>query len=178
MLSLNLYYYSYLASQVSTQLNAVQYSQQYAYADDIENALSGMSYNSKTVTTAEARNATLANGGYTDPPYQAGSPVIGFKPTQSTGNTYVMVKNTNPINSGSFIAKASDIQGLTPAQIRSRFALNYTPTHYCYVTIDSGVQIYTGIAGSNYGMMGGGTQFDIYGQIGSSVHFGVTYILP
>ena len=36
--------------------------------------------------------------------------------------------------------KYSDIQGLTPAQIQSKFALPNTPTHYCYVNVPAVAQ--------------------------------------
>lgn len=57
---------------------------------------------------------------------------------------------------GSWLMKLSDIQGLTPAQIQDKFALPYAPTHYCYVNVPAGVQMYTGVAAPVVGWGNGG----------------------
>lgn len=41
--------------------------------------------------------------------------------------------------------KYSDIQGLTPSQIQSKFALPNLPTHYCYVSVPNGTTLYVGM---------------------------------
>ena len=174
-LAVTSYYYSALASGSTTTVNASQYSKMSGYIDDIDKAMSGIGYSNRTIISAEERNSVLSSV-YSNPPYKSGTPVIGFKTTQSTGNLYIKVSANNNINSGGFVAKADDILGLTPAQINSKFALGYEPQYYCYVNINSGTQMYTGIVGPNYGLPGGGIQYDIFGQL-ENVTFGPTYPL-
>ena len=61
--------------------------------------------------------------------------------------------------------KYSDIQGLTPAQIRDKFALPSEPIKICEVNVPAGTKMYVGIANEvpEWGK-GGGTQFEL-GQI-------------
>ena len=160
----------------STYVSSSQYNNLTSYIDDIDDALNGVNYNNRTIISAEERNSALSSV-YSDPPYKAGTPVIGFKPTQSTGNLYVKVSANNNINSGGFIARADEVLGFTPAQINSKFALGYEPQYYCYVNVSPGTQMYTGIVGRNYGLPGGGIQYDIFGQL-ENVTFGPTYPLP
>ena len=87
-----------------------------------------------------------------------------------------MVKNTNVINSRSFVAKASDIQGLTAAQIKSKLALDFTPTHYCYVNAPANQQMYITITNGIYGGTGGIIQYD-FGIIPPSSWYSVAYQL-
>ena len=145
-------------------ISATQYSTMSGYTSQIESRL-GSSITERTTTTAELRNSTL---GLEKAPYKPGTPVIGFKPTQTTQYVRVYTDGvTNP--AGKWIMRYSDIQGLTPAQIKSKFALPYTPTHYCYVNVPSGTQIYAGIANEvlEWGA-GNGVQFELAQNIPSS----------
>ena len=55
----------------------------------------------------------------------------------------------------------SDIEGLTPLQIQEKYALQMTPTHYCYVDVPPGTEMYIGIANEVSGWgAGGGMQFE------------------
>ena len=58
--------------------------------------------------------------------------------------------------------KYSDIQGLTPAQIRDKFALPNIPTRICDVNVPAGTKVYTGVVNevSEWGK-GQGIQFEL-----------------
>ena len=61
--------------------------------------------------------------------------------------------------------KESDIKGLTPEQIKDKFALPEVPKFKTDVIIKKGSKIRTGTANGIDGMgKGGGTQFDTMGQ--------------
>ncbi len=168
-LSITAYYYSYLYtnSVTSTSVSSTQYSNLSSYVDDIDDALRGSSISNKKFISAEERNVALSSQGYTNP-YKVGSPAVSFK---QTGTTQYVRVYTNGVTqpSGKWIMKYSDIQGLTPAQIQSKFALPNTPTHYCYVNVPSGTQMYAGIVGENYGYTAGqAVQFELGSNIPSS----------
>ncbi len=113
----------------------------------------------KKVLSAEERNSIWASRGYTNPPYKENTPVVSFKTSQNT--SFVRVYGGNVKQAGSWIMRASDIEGLTPQQIQSKFALEHTPTYITDVNIPSGINIYTGITKSNFNQPGGGIQFDL-----------------
>lgn len=154
------FYYSYLMSTntASMQVTSSQYNNTASIIDDIDDALAGINYTDKTVISAETRNNTL---NLEKPPYKPGTPVIGYKTTQTT--QYVRVYSEGVTSPQSkWLMRYSDIQGLTPAQIKDKFALPYLPTHYCYVDVPAGVQMYTGIANEITGWgSGSGIQFEL-----------------
>ena len=149
-----------LASQ-SKLISASEYASQATYANQIENSLKGTSLKNRTVTTAELRNKQLAEIGYTDPPCKPGTPAIGFKTAQSSGNVYIKLGSSEDIQPGAFVTKLSDIQGLTPEQIKSKLAVPYTPTHYKYVNIPENQQMYASITNNIYGGAGEFVQYDL-----------------
>lgn len=71
--------------------------------------------------------------------------------------------------------KYSDIQGLTPAQIQSKFALPTTPTHYCFVEVPSGTTVYVGVV--NESSVYGTLQYEL-GSVIPTSSFGTSYLLP
>ncbi len=154
-------------------ITAIEYSTMSGYTSQIESRL-GSNISNRTTTTAEIRNSTL---GLSKEPYKPGTPVVGFKPTQTTQYVRVYTEGvTNP--AGKWIMKYSDIQGLTPAQIKSKFALPDLPTHYCYVNVPSTTQMYSGIANEVSGWgAGGGVQFELAQSIPKSA-FGNGIALP
>ena len=159
-MTISYYYYAYLASATMATVSSSQYSTMSSQVDDIENALSGMSYTEKKVVTAESRNAVWQTRGYTNPPYKANTPVMELKTGQQT--KFVRVYSDPNRYEGSWIMRAEDIQGLTAQQIRDKYALPATPTQICDVYVPSGQQIYVGIAGEIEGFgYGGGIQFDL-----------------
>lgn len=65
---------------------------------------------------------------------------------------------------GSWIMRASQARGLTPAQVRNIQALPAMPTHFTLVNVPAGITLYTGIAGPIAGWGdGGATQSKMMG---------------
>lgn len=122
--------------------------------------MNGMSFTNRKVISAEERNLSLQGQGYTNP-YEVGTHVVEF--SQNSTTQYVRVYTTGTTQpTGKWIMKYSDIQGLTPAQIQSKFALPNTPTHYCFVNVPKGTQMYAGIVGENYWYTAGqAVQFEL-----------------
>lgn len=81
---------------------------------------------------------------------------------------FVRVHLKDPVNNidnvrGRFMALASDIEGLSPQELQSRFDLPYEPTHVAKAVPPKGTQIVTGIVEKeNFGGKGGGTQFYVF----------------
>jgi hypothetical protein len=121
-MSLTAFYYSYLATTntTSTQVTSSQYQNASSVIDDIDDALSGMSYTNRTTVSADSRNTALAQQGYTDPlPYQPQTPVVQYQQTSTTQYVRVFTTGSNGNKIGRRLMKYSDIQGLTSKQICS-----------------------------------------------------------
>ncbi len=59
-----------------------------------------------------------------------------------------------------------DIEGLSPKQIRDKYALPVVPEYVCDVVLEAGTTLRVGVANAVEGWgMGGGIQFDMIGQI-------------
>jgi hypothetical protein len=117
--------------------------------------------NTKVVTAEEANSKFLAaRKGEGEPPWATGTNVTEttiFRPAE-----YVRVYAegiTKPV--GAWVMEASEIQGLTPIQIKQKFALPYTPTHIVPANIPAGTTIKIGTAGQNSFGGGGGMQVNI-----------------
>jgi outer membrane autotransporter protein len=118
------------------------------------------------VFSAEDVNAYLASKGYIYPPFLAHSQVPETMPSQTLRFVRVYNPADNSNQTGRWIMRAEFIRGLTPEQIRDRFALPSVPTHITLVDIPSNVApLLTGIAGpiAQYGP-GGGQQSYIVGD--------------
>ncbi len=103
--------------------------------------------------------------GYDKPPYKPGTRVIEFE----LENNHTFVRVYDDINSsmkGQWIMKEEDILGLSPAQIRQKFALPAEPKYIVDVELDAGTNLRCGIANGveDWGVQGGGVQFDLMGQ--------------
>jgi uncharacterized protein with beta-barrel porin domain len=93
------------------------------------------------------------------PPFDSGTSVTLIRLTQT--QQYVRFYNptdpANPSNAvGSWVMRASEVRGLTAAQIRDKFALPALPTNIVQVVIPSGYAVYTGIAAPIAGWGSGG----------------------
>ena len=174
-LSATLFYYSYLmaTNTIGIQLTSSQYNNVSAVIDDIDDAINGMAVSNRTVLSSEARNATLAQAGYTNPlPYKPQTPVVQYQ--QVGASQYVRVF-TEGNKTGRWLMKYSDIQGLTPAQIQSKFALPTKPTHYCFVEVPAGTTVYVGVV--NRSSISGTLQYELGTQIPKEA-FGIDILLP
>jgi len=113
-----------------------------------------------------AVNATLAAQGYTYPPFETTTTVTEIR----TNVTEYFVRCYNPSQGsyqlGGWIMRAAYVRGLSPEELRDRFALPFVPTHLTYVVVPpgetggapTGSLIWTGIANAVSGWGEGGAQ--------------------
>jgi len=91
--------------------------------------------NTVGVSSAEETNLWWSQRGYTNPPYKPGTSVTELQLTEQT--TFVRVYDGEVSGMrGSWLMKAEDIKGLTPAQIKDKFALPAEPKYVVDVTLD------------------------------------------
>jgi outer membrane autotransporter protein len=93
------------------------------------------------------------------PPFDSGTSVTLIRVTQT--HQFVRFYNpTDPVNPsnavGSWMMRASDVRGLTAAQIRDKFALPALPTNIVQVIVPASYALYTGIAAPIAGWGDGG----------------------
>jgi RHS repeat-associated protein len=107
-----------------------------------------------------------AESGYSLPPYKKGTNVARFK--SSVLGKYVRVFNSkNPKANaiGKWIMKRSEVENLSPAQIKDKFALEFEPDEMLEVEVPVGEEMEASIAGENSWGSGGGTQFRLLGKV-------------
>ena len=116
--------------------------------------------------SAETANAEWAERGYTNPPYD---PNYEVKIVEAGNEEYVRVYSYKADGSsnqtGGWLMKKSDIEGLSPAEIADKYALPKEPTHMCDVKLPSEYRLECGITNRVDGWgSGGGLQFDSMGR--------------
>lgn len=116
------------------------------------------------ISSAEEANKALSKGKYAKPPYAPDKPVYIIE--ASGKEHYVRVfDGSNSGKYGQWIMKYDDIKGLTPSQIRNKYALPTEPTRICDVNVPKGTELRTGTANPIEGWgKGGGQQFDLQGK--------------
>ncbi len=126
--------------------------------------------------------AEVANQRYPVPAYAKGTTVTQYRTMMK--QKFVRVFNsknsgTNPSGRGGWMMKESEIQGLSPEQIQSRFSLpgEYAPTEMVEVEVPAGTLMQVGYAGTNAWGTGGGVQFEAM-QILPGSAFGTPTALP
>jgi RHS repeat-associated protein len=123
--------------------------------------------------------AEVANKAYAEPAYAKGTTVTQYR----TMIKQKFVRVFNPKNGnaaqGKWMMKESEIQGLSPEQIQSRFALpgQNAPSEMVEVEVPAGTLMQVGYAGTNAFGTGGGVQFEVMEAIPSS-SFGTPTALP
>jgi RHS repeat-associated protein len=108
-----------------------------------------------------AEQANIESG-FSQPPYMKGTAVVRGKSTVL--GRYVRVfdsKNPKANAIGRFLMKESDIKNLSPAQIKDKYALEFTPDKRVGVEIPGGKDMEASIAGKNDWGSGGGVQYKI-----------------
>jgi filamentous hemagglutinin len=131
--------------------------------------------NNGTLLTGSDANAAAikANPAYAgSPPY---APTVAAEGEIGANVPLVRVYNpTAGTNSsqeqGSWTMPKAEVIGLTPAQIRTKYALPNLPTNIVDVNA-TGIAARTGIAGQNFGAAGGGVQVQL-------LKFGATFTNP
>ena len=97
------------------------------------------------------------------PPYASGTRVRQFI-TQK--DTHFVRVHTEGRQVGHWVMRSDDLKGLSPLQIKDKFALPSTPTYVSDVVVSSGTQMRTGTVGFQAGWgNGGGTQYEILGEV-------------
>ena len=128
----------------------------------------GSIYKEIKAITAEETNQWFIDNVKTDykPPYKQGTIVKEIELTRNT--IFVRVYDNAPDGSGmygSWLMKAEDIRGLTPSEIKDKFALPNIPKYVCDVELEAGTHIRMGEVNPLDGWgSGGGTQYDLIGQ--------------
>ncbi len=120
-----------------------------------------------TARSAEDVNAWWRNEkGYTKEPYRPGTEILEFELAES--KTFVRTYDeVNSFKKGGWLMKKEDIAGLTPEQIRDKFALPQTPQYITDVKLPAGTRLRIGEANGIAGWGdGGGAQVDMMGRRG------------
>jgi len=108
---------------------------------------------------AEQANAA---SGYKQPPYMKGTMVTRYK--SSVSGKYVRVfdsKNPKSNAIGRWIMRYSEVKNMSAAQIKDRFALEFTPDKMVEVDVPSNQNMEASFAGPNEWGSGGGVQYRI-----------------
>ena len=115
------------------------------------------------IESAEKVNSEFKTNSNYKPPYQPGTKTITVKLKENT--KFVRVYRESGKLTEGWVMEAEQIEGLTPSQIKNKFALEYEPKYICDVEIPAGSTVRYGIANKiiNWGN-GGGTQYDLMGQ--------------
>ena len=98
---------------------------------------------------------------YDNPPYKLGGKVQSIELTEDT--TFVRVYSKGQSNmKGQWVMRKEDVQGLTPNEIKNKFALPDEPQYMCEVDLPKGTRMHKGTANKVDGWgNGGGTQYDL-----------------
>lgn len=113
--------------------------------------------------SADEVNSTFPDGW--SPPYKPGTRVTEF--TTTVDDTYVRVHgDTNMARS--WMMKSEAIHGLTPAEIKSKFALPELPTFMSEVFVPAGTRVRTGVVNPVFGGMGNATQYELLQRLPTS----------
>ena len=111
----------------------------------------------RTISSEEANAAYVKFGNR--PPYTSGTKVQEIALQKET--TFVRLHG-EANQMGDWVVQPKDIKGLTPVQIKDKFALPEMPTQTSEVTIPAGTKIRVGeVAPQNGWGGGGGTQYEI-----------------
>ena len=117
----------------------------------------------KNMSAEEVNKNFIEIDGY-QPPYLPNTEVYQIKLLQ----TKTFVRVYDKVNSkmyGGWMMELDDIIGLTNKEIQNKFALPFEPQYICDVVIPKGTIIRVGYANGLFGFNGGGTQYDLMGQI-------------
>jgi hypothetical protein len=116
--------------------------------------------------SADEANAAHVKAGR-NPPYAAGTTVRDVELQETT--TFARVHGADN-KARSWMMSKSDVEGLTPAQIRDKFALPETPSFVSDVKVPAGTVIRTGEVAPQAGWgAGGATQFELLNRLPESL---------
>ena len=116
-------------------------------------------------------NPKIANAGFRaigqDAPFDEMRQIVDF--TIKNDEQFVRVFSSELGNKeGAWMMKAADVAGMTPGQIKDKYALDYVPDMMVDVTVAGGSTLRAGTAATREGIgAGGGTQFMATGRLSS-----------
>jgi filamentous hemagglutinin len=122
----------------------------------------------------EIKSAEIMNGQisqyYNKPPFIEGGKVGVFETDGTQKFVHVYDSNIKSVDvKGQFIPLKSDIEGLTPSQIKNKYDLPNLPTHIADVNLPKGTEVSVGTVNpNNFGGQGLGTQFYILDEAHTS----------
>lgn len=112
----------------------------------------------------EVNNWWKSKRNYKNPPYKLGTDVDYTESNENDKYRRVYDKDNSDMD-GQWIMRAEDINGLTPEEIKDKYALPFTPKFICDVKLQVGTPLRTGIANEIEGWgKGGGIQCDLMGN--------------
>lgn len=99
--------------------------------------------------------------GYDNPPYKLGGKVQSIELTKDITFVRVYSKGQSGMK-GQWVMRREDVRGLTPKEIKNKFALPDEPIYICEVQLAKGTRLHKGVANSVEGWgNGGGVQYDL-----------------
>lgn len=134
----------------------------YDYLDDLLGDLNNK-VKIKKYDSAESVNKYWHQQNYDQPPYTPKTPVQDLELLVETKFVRVYDGGSSKLHGG-WLMKAEDIKGLTPTQIKDKFALPNIPKFVGEVTLPKGSNIRMGEVNPLFENKGGGIQFDLKGQ--------------
>jgi RHS repeat-associated protein len=108
--------------------------------------------------------AEVANKGFAEPAYKAGTKVKEFQAGKSDSYVRCYTQDETQLN-GKWMMNSQDIKGLSPEQIQAKYSMPNTPDHMVDVNPPAGTTIRTGVAGPAFNQSGGGTQYQLMEEI-------------
>ncbi|MBC1987403.1 hypothetical protein HCJ71_08965 [Listeria sp. FSL L7-0478] len=117
----------------------------------------------KKYDSAESVNKYWHQQNYDQSPYTPKTPVQDLELLVDTKFVRVYDGGSSKLHGG-WLMKAEDIKGLTPTQIKDKFALPNIPKFVGEVTLPKGSNIRMGEVNPLFENKGGGIQFDLKGQ--------------
>jgi hypothetical protein len=122
---------------------------------------------------AEEVNATYPEGWA--PPYKPGTMATEF--TTTTDEVFARVHGENNM-ARSWMMKREAIEGLSPAEIKSKYALPELPTKISEVHVPAGTNVRTGTVNPVFGGKGNATQYELLERLPASAFKNTTPLQP
>lgn len=98
---------------------------------------------------------------YNNPPYKLGGKVQSIELIEDTTFVRVYSKHQSGMK-GQWVMRKEDVKGLTPKEIKNKFALPDEPQYICEVELPKGTRMHKGSANEvKIWGKGGGTQYDL-----------------
>ena len=119
------------------------------------------------VGKTSSKNANVINKNYGEPPYKKDTKVYDIKTGKE--QDFVRVHNGGKSETGYWLARKKDIEGLSPKQIQEKFNLPDTPKYISDVKVPKETKVRVGKVGKNkWGTSEGANQYELQERIPKS----------